>query len=112
MDLRVYLYSLSNMYIQFFRNDDTTPVTIRNQITEIVGVVDNVKKRPYKCGDFSNIFDKGTTSYYRNVSQIYVDFRGDEKMPIDKSLRENVEVFLKNRNLAEDLHLNETDIVC
>lgn len=50
MYVKVYLYSLVNMSSEFFRGNDTTPATVNGQMTELIEVVESVKKIIGKCG--------------------------------------------------------------
>lgn len=109
MSVKIYVYSMINMSSQFFCADDRTPAMVSAQIAEVMEVVDIVKERLDNCGICSDVLDKGTTNYYKNVSEMSSSFVGNDKVHEDKSLMENVKVFLKKLSLGEDLSLNKND---
>lgn len=111
MSVKFYLYSLCNMSSHSFRADDITPATVNYQITEVIEVLKCVTERLNKHGIYSKLLQKGPANYYGNVSQLYASLVGAENMPIDKALRNNVEVFLENLKLDKDAPLNKNDNV-
>lgn len=53
---------------------------------------------------YLDVVVKRTTTFYRDVSELSAIFNGDEKMPTEKSVRKNSEVFRNILNFAEDPH--------
>lgn len=111
MSVKVYMYSVVNMSSPFFRADDKTPETVNDQIAELISVVASVKIRLDNCGVHSDVVDKGTTTFYNTVSTLSPLFRDDKSLPADNLLRENVQVFRRVLNLAEDLRRGDNGAV-
>lgn len=111
MSVKVYLFSLVNMSSPFFQADYMTPTTVNKQIAELIAVVKAVKERLEKCGLCSQVVDKGTTSFYNSVSDLSDLFREEHNLPADEALRNNVKVFRRVLDLAEDLRHGDNGAV-
>lgn len=111
MSVKLYLYSVVNMCSPFFRANGKTPESVNRQISELIAIVVGVRNRLENCGVLSDVADKGTSSFYKTVTILELISLDDESVPADEYLRQNLQVFRRIVNLAEDLRRGDNGAV-
>lgn len=103
LSIKVCLRSLVNMSSQFFRADDMTPPTVNGQVTELIALVEGVKKMLHKYGVYLDVVEKGTTTFFETMSDRSPILRDDESLPRDELLHKKVQMFRNVLKLVYDL---------